>query len=137
MVGELRFVDSRPYHISLSTQTLHGLIAWSVRNKTNLGQNRVTFSTTFTLPKPFERRSVMYWGQLCDMRNNASLYFALLRFAYVRKVIHVMQRGEVTCILSHVYSRFFYSCSLKKLGKWKRKSVGHYGHVLRHPYTLR
>jgi len=55
MVGELRFVDSRLYHISLSTLTLFGLIAWSVRNKTNLGQNRVTFSTTFTLAKSFER----------------------------------------------------------------------------------
>jgi len=55
MVGELRFVDSRLYHISLSTQTLYGLIAWPVRNKTNLGQNRVTFSTTFKLVKSFEK----------------------------------------------------------------------------------
>jgi len=60
MVGELRFVDSCLYHISMSTQTLDGLIAWSVRNKTNLGQNRVTFSTTFKLVKSFERGSVMY-----------------------------------------------------------------------------
>jgi len=60
MVGELRFVDSRLYHISLSTQTLCGLIAWSVRNKTNLGQNHVTFSTTFTPAKSFERGNVMY-----------------------------------------------------------------------------
>jgi hypothetical protein len=67
MDGELRFVDSRLYHISLSTQTVYGLIPWSVRNKTNLGQNRVTFSITFTLAKSFERGSVMYCGQLCDM----------------------------------------------------------------------
>jgi hypothetical protein len=60
MVGELRFVDSRLYHISLSTQTLYSPIAWSVRNKTNLGQNRVTFCTTFTPAKSFEKGSVMY-----------------------------------------------------------------------------
>jgi hypothetical protein len=73
MAGEMRFVDSRLYHISLSTQTVYGLFAWSVRNKTNLEQNRVTFCRTFTLAESFERGNVMYLGQLCDMFNSGAL----------------------------------------------------------------